>query len=110
MPIIADEVNEDWIEKKVRCIIRRDQKRNHGGLINPEFIMCGLKDCPFCLSQERPKEEPREKVTVNEIKELLYELENLTPHCLNYWESKGRQRIYSEINRKLEYLVSLQEK
>ena len=55
--IIADEVNEEWLEKKVRCIIRRDQKHNHGGFINPEFIMCGLRNCPFCLPKEQPTEE-----------------------------------------------------
>lgn len=50
------QIDEAWLEKKVRCILRRDQRKNHGGWGKPESIKCGLNDCEFCFPQEQPKE------------------------------------------------------
>lgn len=48
MPIIADEVNEDWIEKKMLCFLRKR------GLFpnNIKTSDCMNKDCPFCFPRQ----------------------------------------------------------
>lgn len=50
MPIIADEVDEDWLEKKMLCFMRRHF------LLQPNALqfckICRDKDCPFCYKKE----------------------------------------------------------
>lgn len=165
MPIIADEVNEDWLEKKVLCIMRKHGCNASIGVTfeNMKFIQEEGKrynaDCPFCFpqeepktttipaesvilyscihstypceecrqkyEQEKPKEEPREKVTFDDVLYLINGVvgaeiaDTMAIFCPNYdEETKGKMRKSSsetlefwgsQLKQKLEYLVSLQE-
>lgn len=112
-PIIADKVNEDWLEKKMLCVIRREHfaRFNHTTTSFPT-AKCNYPKCPFCFPEPKPDhipdvsnmvDEPREKVTVQElIKEIEF-----------FANSDRRDREWERIRSlrsKLEYLVSLQEK
>lgn len=114
--IIADEVNEDWLEKKVFCLIKKHSRE----VWAPKQVLgtCCNAACPFCFPEDKPKEEPREKVTVDSLEELI----NICVRGVTYWEDvnnpvEERRRSLSmareareEIMKKLEYLVSLQER
>lgn len=135
MPIIADEVNEDWLEKKMSCFLGRNFEcgSNYVAYFKLQDKCGGNKKCPFCFPQEQPKEDlikktirdmkpihtakeasentvkaimeeankvleqPREKVTVEGIIDIIKEF--------------GKSSIYnSNLLKRIEYLVSLQEK
>lgn len=56
-PIIADEVNEDWLEKKMLCFAGRNFKSQYGGIA---YICnkdkCCNDDCQFCFPADNPEE------------------------------------------------------
>ena len=56
MPIIADQVNEDWLEKKVLCIVRKHGCNASFGVDDIKFIReegkCYNADCKFCYNDK----------------------------------------------------------
>lgn len=49
-PIIADEVNEEWLEKKVRCIFRRTGLIKEDRYVERRGTCCNA-DCQFCFPE-----------------------------------------------------------
>lgn len=133
-PIIVDEVNEDWLEKKILCLMRKQASK----VITVKEVMgtCFNAECPFCFPglkvvgktrpyfspKEAAKEEPREKVTVNEVLDhiahfytylhsgAIYSMRNLDPLALVQITQPKYAEMLNAVKQKLEYLVSLQEK
>lgn len=54
MPIIADEVNEDWLEKKMLCFMNKYLYIHSGMNLDIKQGKCSNRACPFCFSQEQP--------------------------------------------------------
>lgn len=132
-PIIADEVNEDWLEKKMLCFMRRHFLLKPNALTyckscrdkdcqfcfpeNQEILyaracnhvegIAGIDKCPICTPVKEKKQE-KEKVTVDEIVDLFSEYhKNL---IISLSDIPEKNSIMDIIKQKLTYLVSLQEK
>lgn len=117
-PIIADKVNEDWLEKKVFCLI----KKHSSEVWKPKEVLgtCCNADCPFCFPEEKPKAEPRDKVTVEERiadvgktidaphKKITFDdmMKLIVDFCYDFIGDAEAQNYL--LKRNLEYLVSLQ--
>lgn len=124
--IIADEVNEDWLEKKMLCVIRRELKSrlNHTTVSFPE-AKCHYPKCHFCFPQAHQKpdhtEELREKVTVEDVEQLVdnyydalsvYHKTIAGPStAMMITEKETLMRLNrGYLMREIKYLTSLQEK
>lgn len=130
LPIIADKVDEDWLDKKMLCFIRRQFAGFATFSKVAESTRCDSKDCPFCFPEDKsdqilkwddrsPKfeEDKPEKVTFYEMSCLI------TSFAEDYHLSKAmgdhgsvkqyileNSKIEKLLREKLEYLVSLQDK
>lgn len=158
-PIIADEVNKDWLEKKMLCFMNKYLYIHSGMNLETKQGECSNRACPFCFPQAKPKEDlikktirdmqpvptaeeasekavknvleeankileqPREKVTVEDIMILIdmlflqrqaASLDLMLALGLSEPERRFRMNdcrvTYDAIKQKLECLVSLQEK
>lgn len=130
MPIIADEVNEEWLEKKMLCFMKRVYLRGgvHAMMGSDAdgneriYSKCMAEKCSFCFpideTQDTPKEEKREKVTWENLKYLIwYYVDTVELHRKSIVDEnpvtaeenlRARQNAFDELKQKLEYLVSLQ--
>jgi len=120
------QIDEEWLEKKVRCIIAKEQRQHI--YVSYDDSKCGLKDCPFCFpdsSKEGKTQEaidkPREKVTVEEVLDLVSEFFMTCCNRIDEMHSasfleflrlfSGHYNVMMDaLKQKLEYLVNLQEK
>lgn len=91
MPIIADEVNEDWLEKKMSCFLGRHIRTNPIDNLAMHYCEqedCGISKCPFCFPEEKPTDElanswelcPENKGADFEMQEVKHE--KVTIHYL----------------------------
>ncbi len=154
----AIEKDEDWLEKKMLCFVRRHAMPGNPGVIQSKYRKvlgkCYDADCPFCFPdavksawQENAKffteinnirqnkpctctqvgserilcthcvkryiEEPREKVTVEDMSFSVSQLESI---AYSIGQNKrnttnlDRELLHRSLTETLEYLVSLQEK
>lgn len=62
-------IDEDWLEKKVRCIIRKEQRQHI--YVSYDYIKCGLKDCLFCYS-DVSKQDKTQGTIVPADKVIIY--------------------------------------
>lgn len=138
LPIIADEVNEEWLEKKMLCFMNKHIYLVAGYPIKLKDRKCSDYECPFCFPEEKlvtndedsteaikalseglkarsiDKEETPEKVTAYE--HIIAEIDYLRDcayqrgACNMYYMPDAEHEKLSELRKKLEYLVSLQEK
>jgi hypothetical protein len=119
--IIADEVDEEWLEKKMVCFYERRHLKEIMWR-DPMPKECNNKECQFCFPPEEPKEERadgvREKVTAEDIW-FLFELRRSLVDQSNSPLISQKEREFAifevrrhdeKIKQKLEYLASLQEK
>jgi hypothetical protein len=72
MPIIADKVNEDWLEKKILCFMNKYLYIRSGMNLKTKQGKCSNRVCPFCLPQEEEKTIP-----IDELKCPLCNSDNL---------------------------------
>lgn len=130
MPIIADKVDEDWLDKKMLCFIRRQFAGFATFSKVAESTRCDSKDCPFCFPEDKsdqilkwddrsPKfeEDKPEKVTFYEMSCLITSFAedyHLSKAMGNHGSVKQyileNSKIEKLLREKLEYLVSLQDK
>lgn len=52
-PIIADEVNENWLEKKMLCFMNKHLYIHSGMNLEIKQGQCSNRACPFCFPQEQ---------------------------------------------------------
>lgn len=96
--IIADEVNEDWLEKKMLCF--QDRLRTVPGLERAHTTdrKCQNDECPFCFPQEK-----KEERKCNECGSIIpdgrprYALETIPDYC--YCVKCWNEMADNEINK-----------
>mgnify|MGYP001563053495 CR=1 FL=1 len=123
------QIDEDWLEKKICCVIKRVNNLKFSGFATLDKVSCRKPDCPFCFPEEKDDhipevskmvEEPREKVTVEDIEKIvdhyydaLSVYHNVLGCCdaMKITEKQTLMRLAKHyLMREIKYLVSLQEK
>lgn len=105
MPIIADEVNEDWLEQKLACFMHRTPMWKDfakAGFLMVSSKKCAIPGCQFCFPHAKPK-----GITIPADKVILYTCIHGTYPCEECYE-KYKKENHSEQPREKVTVESLE--